>query len=121
MKKQNNRQVGTCYEESAIGYLEKLGYKIIEKNYRCPLGEIDIIAREGKYLCFIEVKYRSRKTYGEPVQAVNWKKQKRISLVASCYLMQHRYRDTTPVRFDVVGISKEEITLIRNAFSYWQH
>ena len=55
----NKRQLGTVYEQKAAAYLQQQGYEILECNFRCRIGEIDIIAREGEYLCFVEVKYRS--------------------------------------------------------------
>ncbi|MGI6094428.1 MAG: YraN family protein [Lachnospiraceae bacterium] len=120
MKKQNHRRVGARYEESAVGFLEKQGYVILERNYRCPMGEIDIVAEEQEYLCFVEVKYRSQIQYGGPLYAVDRKKQRRISLAALHYLKGHAKTLYRPVRFDVVGILPEETILIKNAFSYWQ-
>ena len=67
----NKRQTGAKYEQAAGFYLEQQGYEIIEYNYRCRFGEIDIIAKDGSYLVFCEVKYRSCKGKGSPLEAVD--------------------------------------------------
>jgi putative endonuclease len=97
-------------------YLKEQGYVILEKNFRCRMGEIDLIAREGSYLVFVEVKYRSNASLGDPLEAVDRRKQATIRKVASWYLMKKGLSDRVPCRFDVVGILGKEITLIRNAF-----
>lgn len=114
---QNNRKIGSKYEQIAGKYLEKLGYEILCYNYNCPLGEIDIIALEEDTLVFIEVKYRRNLSTGNPLEAVNIKKQKVISKCANYYITgQHRYNCSC--RFDVIGIVGEQITHILNAFDY---
>lgn len=115
---ENKRQKGSSYERRAADYLVEQGYKILEMNYRCRSGEIDIIARDREYLVFIEVKYRYSAAGGLPEEAVDWKKQKRISRVASYYCMKHGISEAMPCRFDVVAFLKDEIHLIQNAFSY---
>lgn len=115
--KQNNRAVGTDYERVAGAYLETLGYCILEYNFRCRSGEIDIIARDGEYLVFCEVKYRESQVKGHPLEAISVVKQRRISRCASFYLQTHKLQDM-PCRFDVVGILGEEITLLKNAFDF---
>ena len=114
----NKRSVGTEYEKIAGAFLEKHGYEILEYNFRCRLGEIDIITKEQEYLVFVEVKYRSSDETGNPLEAVNRKKQQTISRVANYYCLTHGKGETTPCRFDVVGIKGEQIKLIRNAFEY---
>lgn len=113
----NKRSVGARYEREAGAYLEKLGFQIIEYNYRCKLGEIDLIARDGEYLVFCEVKYRSGEEKGHPVEAVDYRKQRIISKCAMYYLMEHGLSDI-PCRFDVVGIAGSELIVIRDAFEY---
>ena len=71
MYKKNNRRTGTGYERKAGAYLDFLGYKIVTYNYRCRLGEIDLIARDGEYLVFVEVKYRTTSVSGYPAEAVD--------------------------------------------------
>lgn len=116
--RKNRRREGTQYEQRAAGYLREQGYHIREMNYRCRMGEIDIVAEEGDYLVFVEVKYRSGCVGGMPEEAVNWSKQKTISRVALYYCMTHGYAEDTPCRFDVVAFLQDEVHLIRNAFEY---
>ena len=116
--KQNNRQTGSYYEKQAGEYLQTLGYRILEYNFRCRMGEIDIIARHGEYLVFCEVKYRSLADKGHPSEAVDMRKQRVISKCAAYYLMRKHMIDI-PCRFDVVSIENKEITLIQNAFESW--
>ena len=118
MYKKNNRRTGTGYERKAGAYLESLGYKIVTYNYRCRLGEIDLIARDGEYLVFVEVKYRKNGKSGSPFSAVGREKQRIISKVAMFYLIAHGYRELPPCRFDVVGIDGENIHWIKNAFDF---
>lgn len=108
-------------ETIAAAYLKKNGYRIIEKNYRCALGEIDIIAREKDELVFVEVKTRSSIELGYPEQAVGINKQKKMSQLALWYLEEKKLTDFK-ARFDVVAITMqdgpEEIKLIKNAFDF---
>lgn len=100
----------------AAAYLKKKGYRILEANFRCRFGEIDLIARDGAYLVFIEVKYRSSLKDGDSLEAVNRRKQRKIHRVAEYYLCMHQEKTDLPCRFDVIGIEEERIRLIRNAF-----
>lgn len=112
----NKRQLGADYEHLAAEYLQALGYEILERNFRCRSGEIDLIAREGEYLCFVEVKYRAGNACGSPLEAVGYRKQMQILKVARYYMMKESMMMDTPCRFDVVAIEGKEIMLLRNAF-----
>jgi putative endonuclease len=112
----NNREVGTRYEQKAADYLRTNGYTLLHKNFRCKIGEIDLIARDEGYLCFIEVKYRSGTRNGYPAEAITPNKIKRITKTAQFYMLLHHIPQDTPCRFDVVVILEEEISLIKNAF-----
>ncbi len=114
----NKRQIGGGYEKAAADFLIENGYVILEMNFRCKIGEIDIVAMDGNTLAFIEVKYRKDERYGGPFSAVNLKKQKTISKVALYYIMTHGLGEATPCRFDVVGILPNHIELIKNAFDF---
>lgn len=115
----NKRRLGAYKEKLAEAYLEAQGLKIIERNYRTRYEEIDLIAREDKTIVFVEVKYRSSDRYGTPLEAVDYKKKKRISMGAVSYLGRHNMSlSDTSVRFDVVGICKDEIEHVRNAFEF---
>ena len=116
-ERKNNRETGSYYEQLAGAYLEQKGYEILEYNYRCKTGEIDIIAKDGEYLVFCEVKYRSSDKKGHPSEAVNLAKQKIISKSA-LYYMTVNGMDEMPCRFDVVSIEKDTVILYRNAFDY---
>ena len=115
---QNKRMEGSRYEKLAARYLEQKGMDILELNYRCRTGEIDIIARDGEYLVFVEVKYRRDDKMGNPKEAVNRKKQKKISMTASYYLMRECGRMDIPCRFDVAAVLGEQIEVVKNAFEY---
>ncbi len=112
----NKRNIGSRYEQKAAQYLEEQGYRILERNYRCKLGEIDLIARDGAYLAFVEVKYRLDARAGYGLEAVDVRKQRRIIRAASWYLYEKHIRENQPCRFDVVSFLGEEITLVRDAF-----
>lgn len=121
MDRINKRQVGADQEAFVCEWLKERGYMIVERNFRCRSGEIDIVAREGGYLVFIEVKYRSSGANGLPQEAVDLRKQRVISRVALYYLRRFGYSETTPVRFDVAAVFGEDdvkVTLYQNAFDF---
>ena len=114
-----HRRVGQRGEALAFKHLKKKGYKILERNFKSPIGEIDIIAREGRTIVFVEVKARSSDDFGAAKWAVDGKKQRKLSLLALDYLKRHSLLDQS-ARFDVVAIDgvqgQETIELIQNAF-----
>ena len=112
----NKRRTGTRYEQAAGFFLEQIGYEVLEYNYRCGFGEIDIIAKDGICLVFCEVKYRSGREKGSPLEAVDNRKQQRIFRCASHYLAGRGLEDV-PCRFDVIGIEGTAVTHIKNAFT----
>lgn len=112
----NKHEIGAQYEEKAARYLEAQGYRIVERNYRCKLGEIDLIARDGTYLVFVEVKYRTDAHSGYGFDSVDVRKQRRITRAASWYLYEKQIREGQPCRFDVVSFLGDEVTLLRDAF-----
>jgi putative endonuclease len=113
------KALGQKGEEIALRFLKKNGYRIIERNYTCKLGEVDIIAREKDTFAFIEVKTRRSTTFGPPQLAVNQKKQGQLSR-AALYFLKEKNLEEAKARFDVVaillGAKGEEIELIRDAF-----
>jgi putative endonuclease len=113
------RHTGETGESIAVKFLKKNGYKIIEQNYRCKLGEIDIIAQDGRVLAFIEVKARRTDEFGGPKRAVTSRKQRKISMVALKYLKETEQMGKK-ARFDVVAIrllpSDPDVEIIKNAF-----
>lgn len=112
----NKRMVGTAYEVLAAEFLKEKGYEIVQKNFRCRFGEIDLIARKDGILCFVEVKYRTSDAYGYPEEAVSVRKQTTIRKVSEVYLAYHKLPLDIPCRFDVIGVSGKEIRHIVNAF-----
>jgi len=117
--KNGRRHIGEAGESLAVRSLQKNGYEIIEQNYRCKLGEIDIIARDGRVLTFIEVKARRTDDFGGPKWAVTPRKQRKISMVALKYLKDTEQMGSK-ARFDVVAIrllpGDPDIEIIKNAF-----
>ncbi len=113
------KELGQKGEELALRFLKKNGYRLIERNYTCKMGEVDIVAREKDILAFIEVKTRKTTTFGPPQMAVDQRKQEQLSRVALHYLKEKRL-ERIKARFDVVAIllspKGPEIELIRNAF-----
>ncbi|MEK6714758.1 MAG: YraN family protein [Candidatus Omnitrophota bacterium] len=113
----HNIALGKVGEDEAANFLKKKGYKVLERNWRLPkFGEIDIIAKDKGIICFIEVKRRTSSLFGYPYEAVDKKKQFKLSSLALSYLksrnlMQHR------ARFDIISIFNDEISLFANAFS----
>ncbi len=115
----NSRQTGTDFEKKAVAYLKAKGYEILEKNYRIHKGEIDIVAKDGMYIVFVEVKYRSHSYSGNAEEAVDIRKQRQISDVSVFYLHKKGYGLDTPCRYDVIALSgKGVINHIENAFYY---
>ena len=106
-------------EGIAERYLKKQGFKLLERNYRCPLGELDLVALDRKVLVFVEVKTRTSDGLGSPLEAVDRRKQRQIIKTALYFLSQKCLHDRD-ARFDVIGISMERgepvVEHIRNAF-----
>jgi putative endonuclease len=113
------QQLGKSGEELAVDLLKVNGYKIIARNHRTKLGEIDIIASDKDTICFIEVKLRSSDRFGIPQEAVLNKKQRQISKVSLLYLKENNLLNRK-ARFDVVSVvyseGKPQLSLIKNAF-----
>jgi len=121
--KRNLRTVGSRYEQEAAAFLTKKGLHILEQNYRCRIGEIDIIAKDERTLVFCEVKYRYDHSAGDPSAAVDYRKQQTIYRVAQWYLQAHGLSEDTPCRFDVIAITgakdRLQIRWIPDAFGSW--
>jgi putative endonuclease len=116
-----NIELGRQGEEAAVEFLKSHGYKIVQRNYKNKLGEMDIVAKDGKTLCFIEVKTRTNLNFGYPQEAVTRQKQKKLNRVALSYLKQYNLLNF-PARFDIASVmfnnqNKAEIEIIKNAFS----
>jgi putative endonuclease len=116
-----NRAIGNMGEDLAQDYLKNLGYEIIERNFKCNIGELDIIGLDGSHISFIEVKARYGNCYGSPCEAVTYSKQRKIYKAAQFYIMIKKLHKCN-FRFDVVEVmlNKKDTTpsirLIKNAF-----
>jgi len=107
-------ELGKSGEDLAEKYLNKIGYKIIEKNFKTKFGEIDIIAKDKKTIVFAEVKTRAGNAYGSPQSAVNFYKQKHLSLAAFTFIKKNSLK--SDYRFDIIAICDDKIEHIENAF-----
>jgi putative endonuclease len=119
-EKSGNSSLGKLGESIATTFLKGAGFSIVECNFRCVCGELDIVARDGRSIVFVEVKCRRNKVYGPPQLAVTPFKQRQISKAALVWLSKRRLYDAE-ARFDVVAIllhdhDLPEIEHIRNAF-----
>lgn len=119
-KCQNKRATGKMAEEIATVFLQEKGFKILEKNFHCHFGEIDLIIERDNYIIFVEVKARSSKSFGLAQEAVTIKKQKKILNVAMWYLMKNNAVEKF-FRFDVIAMHQQangqyDIQHIENAF-----
>ena len=115
----NRQQLGAEGERAAAKLLRRYRYRILQQNYRCRVGEVDLIALDGTTVVFVEVKTRTQEGFGSPLEAVDRRKQRQMARAARYFLSEHDLHDR-PVRFDVVGVWWEggRITceLIQNAF-----
>jgi putative endonuclease len=114
--------LGKSGEDLASGDLAARGYAIVERRYRTRWGEIDIIARDGETLVFVEVRRRSREGCGSAIESIGREKQRQVIRIAADYLARHDLYDGCAVRFDVVAIDDRpdgtpQVTLIRDAFT----
>lgn len=114
-----SRNLGERGESLAEVHLKSLGYRILERNYRCGLGEIDRIAVHGSTLVFLEVKARRTGEFGSPLEAVDRRKRRKLTRLARYYVAQKGLHDT-PRRFDVVGVwfdgAEPRVEVLANAF-----
>jgi putative endonuclease len=118
------RARGKVGEDDAVRWLAGAGFEIVARNVTNRGGEIDVVAREGETLCFVEIKARAGDRYGLAIAAVGFTKQRRLSRAASLYLVARGWHGR-PCRFDVLGLDRAapdadgwRYTLIRNAFPY---
>lgn len=117
---QSTVQRGQQAEDLAYQYLEAQGLKLVERNYRCARGEIDLIMQHGKGTVFVEVRYRRSARFGAGLESVDHHKRARLIATALHYLQQHRRAAKGPSRFDVIaiapGAAQDTIEWIQDAF-----
>ena len=109
-----NRRLGFWGESKAAAYLKKQGYEVLKRNFKCPFGEVDIIAQKGDVVAFVEVKTRTSDLFGAPNEAVDSKRQQRYKNCVRFYFA-NREIDCT-VRFDIIEVTKAGVNHIENAF-----
>ena len=115
MKKINTREKGGFYENISREYLVSKDFKILDNNFKCKLGEIDIIAIKNNVLHFIEVKYRNSDQYGHPLESISSCKQRKIKKVANYYLT-FIYKNEIDCSFDALCILNNDIIYVENCF-----
>jgi putative endonuclease len=113
--KPNRQQLGQEGEQKALEYLQQQGLVLIEKNYRRPFGEIDLIMREHSTLVFVEVRSRAQGLFGGAAASITPTKQRRLVLAAQSYLQA--YTHPPACRFDVVAIDAGRVTWLTNVMS----
>ena len=116
-----NRSTGQQAEDAALDYLLDQGLTLLQRNYRCKGGEIDLVMKEGQTLVFVEVKHRSSERFGSPMEAIGRSKQRRLIVAAKYYLQAHKQCRQLMCRFDVVTSSRKaggsaDIIWLPNAF-----
>jgi putative endonuclease len=115
----NKRKLGSIYEKQAAEYLKEHGYVILEQNYRNRSGEIDLLAKKAGMLVVVEVKYRTSDSTGDPLEAVDVKKQRRICRCFLFYLTQKGLGTDVSCRFDVIAIYGDgRLRHVENAFDF---
>ncbi len=116
---QTTRKIGAEAEELALEYLKQQGLILLDRNYHCRRGEIDLMMQEGNFLVFIEVRYRKNDRYGSAAESVTKQKQHRLLTTAEYYLQSEKQNADNICRFDVITISGEldpQIGWIKDAF-----
>jgi putative endonuclease len=111
----NLKKIGNQAENHACEYLQKKGLRLIERNYFCALGEIDLIMQDNDEIVFVEV--RSRNQYGDALESIDEYKQAKLIKTAMYYLQKTKQYDKVNCRFDVIGINNNQLEWIKNAFS----
>ncbi len=114
----NKRKTGQKYEDLAISYLDGRDFHLLERNFRCRQGEVDIIGIHENCLVFAEVKYRKNNLTGMPEEAVSTEKQLKICMTSDYYRLLNPVQSNRQVRYDVIAICGEDIMWYKNAFPY---
>ncbi len=103
-KGDERKRFGNWGEEEASRFLEGKGFEILKRNFRTGFGEIDIVARDGETLVFVEVRTKSDSMFGDPLETISPKKKSRLERLAAAYLVINKVPGQVPCRFDVIGI-----------------
>ncbi|WP_457639688.1 YraN family protein [Persephonella sp.] len=108
-------ETGRLFEDKAVEYLRKKGYRILDRNFKTKYGEIDIIAVDGSTLVFIEVRYRKNSSFGTPEETLDYRKIRKIVNTANRYI-SIKNMENFDIRFDVIAVDKNGLRHIINAF-----
>lgn len=114
----NRTDTGKNYEKQAALFLEKQGFAVLQRNFRCRQGEVDIIGIHENCLVFVEVKYRAGSKSGMPEEAVGVQKQRKICRASDYFRLEHQEYRHLQVRYDVAAILADKIKWYQNAFFY---
>ena len=110
---------GKCAENLALKFLRKQGLALLERNFHCRYGELDLVLKQGDTLVFVEVRYRKNQDFGGALESIDRFKQAKLRRAAEFYLLQHKHTDT-PCRFDILclagSLSRPDYDWIQNAF-----
>ena len=117
-QRDNLRKIGSSEEDRAAAFLERKGCTIIERNFRCSAGEIDIIFSDDGIICFGEVKFRESLANGLPEEAVDKRKQRKICRTSDHYRMKNSLDESFRYRFDVLSLTPDSVKWLKNAFGY---
>lgn len=117
----STKAVGDAAETKALTWLQRQGLNLVQRNYRCRQGEIDLIMRDGEFLVFIEVRQRTQATHGAASETVTLRKQRRLIMAARHFIVNHNISADQCMRFDVIGLGPHKesgaVDWIPNAFS----
>jgi len=113
---QARRALGASGEELVVGWYEARGYRVVDRNWRCPRGELDIVACRGALVVFCEVKTRTSDAFGVPAEAVTRTKQARLRRLGAQWLQQAGGRGVGEIRFDVASVLAGDVEVIEAAF-----
>lgn len=111
-----SRKLGQAYERQALSYLTQQGLRLIQCNFNCKLGEIDLIMQDKLQLVFVEVRYRSQLSHGSALESITASKQQKLIKTAEYFLLTHSQYQHCPSRFDVISLQPSGITWLPNAF-----
>jgi putative endonuclease len=117
----STKKLGGQVENLVCDYLRRQKLKLIDRNYRCRLGEIDLIMQDKTLLIFIEVRYRQHCNFGSSLESVNLNKQNKIIKTAEYYLLSKRLSEKIACRFDVVGVKPASKKLLNISQSHWNN
>lgn len=121
MDSSNNQQIGKQAEQRACDYLQAKGFQLLQQNYQCYHGEIDLIMRDQEDVVFVEVRFRSRTDYGSALESITKNKQKKLIKAATHFLQMKKWLYRVTSRFDIVAIhlvaGETQLEWIKNAFS----